>query len=353
MDGKARFRWPFNTPATSTPVAMQGLYRPPGKLVWMFRYSRGGRQRRISTKTRDEAAAIRFANDVLHKPEVERAAPHVMEIRAYLAAQRKADRLSAQSVGVRADVLPLFFEHAGKASIEQVTTGDVQRWYDSLHDLKEDTRQTYVRWVRAFFRWLVERGRLRVNPCLGIKLARLRPVARKRTLSKKEVAKLLNDCRDDSLKFILFCGFHAGLRKEEVIEARPEWFNLKRKQIHIDVTPTWIPKDRERRDVPISKKFLAFLKRYGTPSPYVLKPEVKKGKAKYRYDFRRPYNAHLKACGLKVSFHDARRSFASQLVSAGVSVYKVAVWLGDGVRVVEKHYGHLQPDNGDLERGLA
>lgn len=318
----------------------------------MFRYSRGGRQRRVSTKTRDEATAIRFANDILSKPEVEKAAAHVAEIRAYLAAQRKADRLSAQSAGVRGDILPLFFEHAGKASIEQVTTGDVQRWYESL-TVAEDTRQTYVRWARAFFRWLVEHGRLRVNPCQGVKLGRLRPVARKGTLSKADVARLIEACTDDSLKFVLFCGFHAGMRKEEVIEARPEWFDLEHGHIHIGPTATWIPKDRERRTVPISKAFAAFLETYGKPSPYMLAPDVKKGRAKYRYDFRRPYNEHLKACGVKCSFHDARRTFASQLVSAGVSVYKVAVWLGDGVRVVEKHYGHLQPDNGDLERGLA
>ena len=56
---------------------------------------------------------------------------------------------------------------------------------------------------------------------------------------------------------------------------------------------------------------------------------------------------------MTTTFHDARRTFASLLVSSGVSLYKVARWLGDGVRVVEKHYGHLQPDNGDIERGLA
>lgn len=331
---------------------MKGVYRPPGKLVWMFRYSHGGRQHRISLRTRDEAAAIRRAEEILREPDVEESGEHVAEIKAYLAAQRKADRLSRQSVEVRGAVLPLFFEHAKKASLAEVTTGDVQRWYDSLK-VKEDTRQTYVRWLRAFFRWMIERGRLRENPCRGVNLGRLRPSARKGTLSRAEVKKVLAACADPSLKFVLFCGFHAGMRKEEVIEARPEWFDLRRRHIHIDVTPTWIPKDRERRVVPISKAFAAFLKKYGQPSPYMLRPEVKRGRAKYRYDFRRPYNEHLKACGVRCSFHDARRTFASQLVSAGVSVYKVAVWLGDGVRVVEKHYGHLQPDNGDLERGLA
>jgi integrase len=44
--------------------------------------------------------------------------------------------------------------------------------------------------------------------------------------------------------------------------------------------------------------------------------------------------------------HDMRRSFASNLVSAGVSIYTVAKWLGDRVDVVEKSYGYLAPNTG-------
>jgi integrase len=161
---------------------------------------------------------------------------------------------------------------------------------------------------------------------------------------------LIAECRDDALRFVLFCGFHAGMRKEEVIEARPEWFDLASGHVHIGPTPTWIPKDRERRSVPLSPSFRLFLAGYGLPSPYMLAPKVKRGRARYRYDFRRPFQAHLKACGVRCTFHDARRTFASLLVSAGVSIYKVAKYLGDGVGVVEKHYGHLQADNGELDR---
>jgi site-specific recombinase XerD len=45
-----------------------------------------------------------------------------------------------------------------------------------------------------------------------------------------------------------------------------------------------------------------------------------------------------------------RHTFASLLVQAGVSVYKVARWLGDGVEVVEEHYGHLAPKDSDIEK---
>lgn len=50
------------------------------------------------------------------------------------------------------------------------------------------------------------------------------------------------------------------------------------------------------------------------------------------------------------TFHDLRRTFASLLVSKGVSIYKVAKWLGDGVTVVESTYGHLLPADDDIDR---
>lgn len=318
----------------------------------MFRHTRGGKQVRESLGTRDEAEAVRLATEILRAPELVPSGDHAAEIEKYFASQRKDDRLSRHSVGNREIILPLFFEHAGEPMVAKIQTAHVQAWYDSL-TIAEDSRQTYVRWLGAFYGWLIARGRVRRNPCQGVKMGRIRPVARVGTLSKADVARLIDECDNPALKFVLFCGFHAGMRKEEVIEARPEWFDLGTNHIHIGPTATWIPKDREKRSVPISKAFAAFLKTYGRPSPYMLAPKVTRGRSKYRYDFGRPFRAHLAACGLKCTFHDARRTFASQLVSAGVSVYKVARWLGDGVGVVEKHYGHLQPDNGDLERGFA
>lgn len=51
--------------------------------------------------------------------------------------------------------------------------------------------------------------------------------------------------------------------------------------------------------------------------------------------------------------HVMRHSFASNLVSAGVSLYKVAKWMGDDPRVVDKHYAKLTPDDGDIEKAFG
>ena len=73
------------------------------------------------------------------------------------------------------------------------------------------------------------------------------------------------------------------------------------------------------------------------------------GKSKYRADFQKSFNAVLDRCGLgEFTFHDLRRTFASLLVSRGVSIYKVAKWLGDEVQVVEGTYGHLIPQDDEV-----
>jgi len=335
---------------------MEGLFKPPGRDVWMYRFTplAGAKQVRKSTKKTDEAEAIVAAKkikaDYLKKRED--AGDFEVEIDEYLALQRRDDRLSKHSVTNRRYTLVRFFEEIEKKNVGEATAEDAQSWYDSLKGT-EESKHTYIRWLKAFYKCLIVARKVEENPFAAVTMARARPTARHSTLTKEQVATLIDACRNDGLRFVLFCGFHAGMRKEEVIEARPEWFDLQTNHIHIGPTPTWIPKDRERRSVPLSPAFRAFLKDYGKPSPYMLAPEVEPGIAAYRYDFERAYKTLLRKTNLKCTFHDARRTFASHLVSAGMSVYKVARYLGDGVAVVEKHYGHLQPDAGEFDRMMS
>jgi integrase len=83
---------------------------------------------------------------------------------------------------------------------------------------------------------------------------------------------------------------------------------------------------------------------------YAIRPAKLKGAWHYRYDFSRAFKSHMKRCGVTCNVHDMRRSFASNLVSEGESVYIVAKWLGDGVQVVERSYGHLSPSAGNINR---
>jgi integrase len=71
---------------------------------------------------------------------------------------------------------------------------------------------------------------------------------------------------------------------------------------------------------------------------------------RYRWDFRRPWAEYVAEhkCA-EVTPHIARHTFASLVASAGVSIYKIAQWLGDDARVVQQHYAKLLPKDADIE----
>lgn len=159
------------------------------------------------------------------------------------------------------------------------------------------------------------------------------------------------------LKFALLCGFDAGLRREEISEARVGWFDLETGLLDISNNESFQTKDRDNRTFRLTDRFLAFLKVFlagrDNKDEYVLAPhKTVKGLNKYRYDTNKRVRSHIKRCGIKCSLHDMRRSFASMRVSDGTSINKVARWLGDGIVVTARSYGHLEPQDDEINRGI-
>jgi integrase len=205
----------------------------------------------------------------------------------------------------------------------------------------------------------MEAGKVPVNPAGEVKVPAKLPMTKRRAfLRPVEARRVLDACEDPVLKFALYCGLHAGLRKLEVVEAVPGWFDLEEGLIHLDTTgPHFAPKDRDARTIPMTREFRDWLKKVflkGRPrwkeEAFMMMPAVERGRHRYRWEFRKPFVAHMESLGLgHVTFHDLRRTFASLLVSKGVSIYKVAKWLGDQVKVVEATYGHLIPKDEDID----
>jgi integrase len=215
--------------------------------------------------------------------------------------------------------------------------------------------------LRSFFNWAVDVANVcRRNPVSELDLAEseTRGLRLKDFCSAEQRDRLIKSCTREDLAFVLHAGFHAGLRKNEIIEARPWWFDVEAGILHLRETPTIKFKDREERSIPLTREFVVFLKSYGLREPYMLRPEVKHRKNRYRYDFSKPFFQHLKNQKLqkvgqtKVTPHLMRHTFASLLASAGVSLYKIAIWLGDAPGVVEERYARISPRDADIERAF-
>lgn len=233
----------------------------------------------------------------------------------------------------------------------------------SAEGLTEHTAIGYMMTLRAFFRWAEETEGLRLdNPVHPVKLPQPGRGSREAWVDAAQRNSLIRNATNDDLRFILHCGFDAGLRRTEIVEARADWFDLKQGFLHVRLAERpprlregekpFITKDGEERTVPLTRPFTKFLKKYlagRKPLDFALQPEVKHGVADYRYDFRRPFTEYMESqkCAW-VTPHVMRHSFASILASMGVSLLKVALWLGDGTRVVEAHYAHLNPADRDI-----
>ena len=332
---------------------IRGIYRR-GDVFWLAKQV-NGRRTFITLETGDYVEAVKRAQEIIDRPELQPAQGFPAEIDRFLQHKLNTNRFSNASVETKGYVLRMFAERVGNVSPANVTSFQCKSFYDETRKrVSASTAEGYMFTLRSFFGWCVDQSLCRRNPALDVQLDRVDRKGRIHFANFELAQKLIADAPDNDLRFVLFCGFHVGMRKLEIIEAVPEWFNLPARNLEIRATETFRPKDRDARTVPLTDQFVDFLKHYGLRSPFVLKPEVGHGKHRYRYDFRRPFDDYMAKKGAPwISAHIMRHSFASICASKGIDIYRIATWLGDDVRVVQRHYAKLRPDDREIMRAFT
>jgi integrase/recombinase XerD len=346
---------------SSTSQRLKGIFLR-GKKFW-FRYSYGGHQYRIPLDTEDEAQAITKAFKVQANPLLAGADPLSHEIKNYVGQKQEEGIYTRNSADTREAVLNAWANDRKLKEVRQIDSDEIKIWLTSLRRGKDRLQQSsidsYGMIIRGFCGWLVLQHKLRENPAAFIKTKSLNSAKRRRFCRREQVDALIEECPSVELKFVLYAGFHAGLRKDEIIQARPEWFDIRLNIIHIVESETWKPKDRDKRTIPLTKAFRDFLANEMSingdlPVPFLIQSDKEQGKSRYRYDFRKPFEEYMTAKGFAwVTPHIMRHTFASLLAIKGVSIFKISKWLGDDVKVVERHYAHLLPQDADIERAFG
>ena len=313
-----------------------------------------GRRSQVSLETHDYAEAVQKALEILHRPELQPARAMDAEIKRFIKYKVDSNRYSPASADSKRYILQEFADTLGNVSPGQVTAFHCKAFYKRMKErVSPSTAESYMFTLRSFFQWCVSDNLCRRNPAMEVEMDRVDHQARIKFTDLELAQKLITNAPSDDMRFILFCGFHVGMRKQEIIEAIPEWFNLSRKTLEIRATDTFRPKDRDARTVPLTDQFAEFLQSYGLRKPFVLKPEVEQGKFRYRYDFRRPFTEYMAEQGVPwITPHVMRHSFASICAMKGIDIYRIATWLGDDVRVVQKHYAKLRPDDREIMRAF-
>ncbi|MEA3208344.1 MAG: hypothetical protein QOE70_1401 [Chthoniobacter sp.] len=332
----------------------RGLYLR-GQYYWLqLPMVNGIRPKPITLQTTDLTEAITRAMEVRTNPVMTPASGLITELEHFLIYKSQRKNYSASTRKAKFYVVRSFIDWLPRhASVQSVTTEQVQQYYDRLlGKFSAATAHKALMDIRAWFRWELEvEKKVRRNPVIGVRAEPVPDAPRVRFCTKEQRDKLINECPREDLKLVLMLGFHAGLRKQEIIQAVPRWFHLSERSLDLCATPT-MPFNRYKkpRTIPMRQVLFDFLQSYGLREPFMLRPEVKKGKDIYRYDFDVVLKNYVKAQKLPwVTAHVMRHTFASLLVQDGTSIFKVAKWLGDTVRVTEKHYAHLAPKDDDIE----
>src|SRR6266496_1314698 len=236
-----------------------GIYRR-GDIYWL-NFQKNGVRQFVSLETQDYAQAVERARDIRMRPKLSSSGPFMEEIERFLAYKKRKNEFTAASANGRFYILRAF-ARAVDVAPGFVTTAQVQAYYNQFDP---ETANSYLMILRSFFKWTIDVAHLRRrNPCDDVDLVAtdFRGRRFKDFCSETERDRLIKNCTREDLGFVLYCGFHAGLRKNEIIEARPWWFDLRAGLLHLRATPTIKFKDREERTIPLTRQFQAFLKIY-------------------------------------------------------------------------------------------
>ncbi len=338
-----------------------------GKTYWLRWTPESGQgQRSVSLKTRDYAEALQTATRYRENPTLAGIGAWDYEVKLWLAEAIDLETHTKATAISTLDLLKMFFSFVGKDPNE-VEKKDAEQFFDAVlsgyfhrqgKKGTDSTVKTYNARISSFFNFLIKKKKLRANPLNGIVLKKPKKESLSRTDWKttKEIKILLSKCKRKDIKFVLLAGFTAGMRKAEIINAAPSWFDLETHSIHIPSEQEldghkFQAKSKRSRDIPLSPPFHRFLTKsfkFKREQVFCLHDEIRNPEGRYRWDFRRPYDEHLKFCNIKLNVHGMRHSFATNCLRADVSMAKVANWLGDRVRTVENHYSHLLHRKGEL-----
>jgi integrase len=364
---------------------VKNLLRYRDSRNWHYRYyDAQGKRRTISLKTDDEAQAIIKARALGAGAAIQRiqSISHLplgiyRVIDKYLAeaASRRRNPMGKEAAKTAGGVLKRFCSEVNVVAVEDISPGRLETWLVA-YEKKGRSQQTirmYAAYVKTFTGWLYKTRRVATNALETYDLPEEKPMGRRNWLRKAKVSEVIEAVKPkfspnakpstvekakqaaEDLKFILYCGFHAGLRKKEITMAKVSWFDLDHRLIHAQNMPeeSYALKDEDNRTIDMSDEFYAFLTKYlghRELGEFVLRPDKVQGAWKYRYDFSRMVEGHFHTLNVQCSIHDMRRSFASNAVSSGISLYIVSKWLGDGYDVIERSYGHLAPNTGEINK---
>jgi integrase len=257
----------------------------------------------------------------------------------------KPSTIAGYEAALRMRVLPAL----GDRQLDTVERRDLRLLVEDLLDVGLDpssVRNTLMP-LRVILRRAVEDGELAVNPATGLLLPAVRG-RRDRVASPEEVRRLLAALPDLD-RALWATAFYAGLRRGELMALRREDVDLERRLLRVERSydekaHAFVePKSRAgRRVVPVVQPLAAHL---AGRRPGELVFASPRGAPFCGSTVWRRARAAWRVAGLEpIGLHEARHTYASTLIAAGVDAKTVATYMGHAsVQTTYDLYGKLMP----------
>ncbi|HOF40643.1 MAG TPA: site-specific integrase [Candidatus Hydrogenedentes bacterium] len=347
---------------------MASIYRRKSGIYYV-KFKQGGRwhYRSLSTKNRRQADKEKTEIERRLAARVETSAPRkditfaALKIR-YL--EWAAGHRRPQTIESRERALERFPLLTGVETVARVQPDHVEafkrRYLEGAEPLRKAVGPRTVNEALGALRAVVNRAQRQKwytgpNPFAQVEMLP-EPKRRPAWLAKEQIESVLEAAELHGRNAHLFFAqcLYAGMRKDEALNARWEWYDLGKGLIHIAEGHGWTPKTGNRT-LPLHSRLREILREYGPPANgqgYLIAPEKAWGKNRYRFEIRRTFDAVAVAAGLsELTPHVLRHTFASQLAMAGVSLWKISQFLGHTTMRTTQIYAHLRPEGDeDIER---
>ncbi len=326
-----------------------------GAISFILTYWVNGRQRRFTigrhpeltaTAARAEAVqlreVIRRGGDPLAEKQQRYAAPTVADLaHDYLERHAKIHKRVAVADDDAGMLRNIILPKLGKLKVAGVERRDIEELHGKLKDMPYRANRALAL-LSKMMNLAIDWGWRADNPCRRI--PRFQEERRDRWLSTDELERLcaaldkhFNQVSANSVRLLLL----TGARRGEVLSARWEEFDLER---GIWTKPSHHTKQKRTEHVPLSAgttQLLVNMKRQATDE--VLFPGQTPGEP--LREIKKFWSSVCKTARIKdARLHDLRHTFASHLVSAGMSLPIVGRLLGHTQVQTTARYAHLADD---------
>jgi integrase/recombinase XerC len=274
--------------------------------------------------------------------------PAVAAFLQYLAAERGASPHTIRSY--RADLHDCvgFLERRGLGTLVDADARVVRGYLADLHDrgLARTSIARRLATLRSFFRFLMRRGRVRVNPAREVRTPSLPgrlpahlPIDQSQALFRHPPGDEVADRRDRAILEVLYA---TGVRVAELAGLDMEDTDLGEGSVRV------LGKGRKERIVPLGSKAVDAVRAYlggreGSRGP--LFRNARGGRLTVR-SLHRIVRARARAAGLagRVTPHTLRHTFATHLLDAGADLRLIQELLGHARLATTQRYTHVSAD---------